>query len=315
MGKASQKTPNTSRFEYDDASGYYIDPDTGYYYDATNQYYFDSRAQQYLIWDSEKHKYTPVETNADDGITTTSSKSVSKDAATSSQNDTSFLNTKEKKAKNVAKEMEKWAKRNNQRKDILRELEVSSKWTRLDVGLQEMSKNDPADAEEDSSSNGPFDMHMTVEREAMETTHGFGVSEADVFLDKQKIACLLCKRQFTTVDVLLKHAKMSELHKQNLAEVLGVQHFEPIGTVQSSVPAKVYRDRAKERRLKFGSEAASPSSNLKDLYIKTKEENVGLKDDPKKPKTISEDNIGNKLLQKNGMASWSRVGQRQQRNN
>lgn len=129
-------------------------------------------------------------------------------------------------------------------------------------------------------------MHMAAEREAMEAT--FGVSEAEAFLDKQKIACLLCKRQFTTVDVLLKyvficincfrlhlndsfyefafslrHAKMSELHKQNLTEVLGVQHFEPTGSGQSSAPTTVYRDRAKERRLKFGSEAATPSSTLK----------------------------------------------------
>lgn len=55
---------------------------------------------------------------------------------------------------------------------------------------------------------------------------------------------------------------MSELHKQNLAEVVGAQDIEAtLSPSQNSSLA--YRDRAKERRLKFGIETNSSSNSLK----------------------------------------------------
>lgn len=62
----------------------------------------------------------------------------------------------------------------------------------------------------------------------------------DNLVDWTKLACLLCKRQFNNKETLVKHQQMSDLHKQNL------DAWKKVNT-----PA-VYRDRAKERRQKFG---------------------------------------------------------------
>lgn len=41
-------------------------------------------------------------------------------------------------------------------------------------------------------------------------------SEEDKLTDWNKLACLLCRRQFPNKEVLLKHQQLSDLHKQNL---------------------------------------------------------------------------------------------------
>lgn len=46
----------------------------------------------------------------------------------------------------------------------------------------------------------------------------------DKWLDYKKIACLLCQRQFKTVDILHKHCDQSDLHKKNLQ----IQEFKAI---------------------------------------------------------------------------------------
>lgn len=44
-----------------------------------------------------------------------------------------------------------------------------------------------------------------------------GEQEKD-YVDFQKLTCLLCKRAFQSLDILQKHLKMSNLHKENLAK-------------------------------------------------------------------------------------------------
>ena len=64
------------------------------------------------------------------------------------------------------------------------------------------------------------------------------------FTDFSKMACLLCKRQFPNKDALKRHQGLSDLHRQNLE-----QYFQSKG--HDGIPQK-YRDRAAERRLKYG---------------------------------------------------------------
>jgi RNA-binding protein 5/10 len=59
-------------------------------------------------------------------------------------------------------------------------------------------------------------------------------------IDWTKLACLLCKRQFSNRETLVKHQQLSDLHRENL-EAWKKQNT-PIA----------YRDRAKERRKKHG---------------------------------------------------------------
>ncbi|XP_056381177.1 RNA-binding protein 6-like isoform X2 [Hyla sarda] len=48
------------------------------------------------------------------------------------------------------------------------------------------------------------------------TSSTFGTHEENL-TDWKKMICLLCRRQFTSKDILIRHQKLSDLHKQNLA--------------------------------------------------------------------------------------------------
>ena len=45
-----------------------------------------------------------------------------------------------------------------------------------------------------------------------------GVVDESKLLDMNKMACLLCKRQFQNKESLMRHAQMSELHKVGFGE-------------------------------------------------------------------------------------------------
>ena len=45
-----------------------------------------------------------------------------------------------------------------------------------------------------------------------------GVVDESKLLDMNKMACLLCKRQFQNKESLMRHAQMSELHKVEFGE-------------------------------------------------------------------------------------------------
>lgn len=70
-------------------------------------------------------------------------------------------------------------------------------------------------------------------------------SEDKFHTDWVKLACLLCKRQFPTKEALLRHQQLSDLHKQNLEAWYSSRGLD-------NPSQRMYRDRAKERREKFG---------------------------------------------------------------
>merc|ERR1740128_1261769 len=103
------KTPDVSSYQYDETSGYYYDPVSTLYYDANSQYYFNSKTSKFCYWDAQHETFLPApegEDKSDD------KKIVSKD--------------KVKTAKRIQKDMEKWAKTLNQRKDQSKSNSVAS---------------------------------------------------------------------------------------------------------------------------------------------------------------------------------------------
>lgn len=72
-----------------------------------------------------------------------------------------------------------------------------------------------------------------------------------------------------------------------------------------------YRDRAKERREKFGETDAPPPSKLKEKYLKAREAaEPAVPVLPQAP--IGSDNVGNKLLQKMGWSEGQGLGKSNQ---
>lgn len=150
--------------------------------------------------------------------------------------------------------MEKWAKTLNQRKESTKvavpapayepeperrkEPEPSTeKSSSLNEVLQVLQRKQLADKKplgasalvaygSDSDSDGQDEKKVAELMEAL--------------IDWTKLACLLCKRQFSNRETLTKHQQLSDLHRQNL------------DTWKKQNAPVAYRDRAKERRQKHG---------------------------------------------------------------
>ncbi|TIC24751.1 hypothetical protein E3Q12_01320 [Wallemia mellicola] len=68
------------------------------------------------------------------------------------------------------------------------------------------------------------------------------------YSDTNKMACLLCQRQFKTIEVLRKHTTQSDLHKNNLKNETVCQ----LGRERKASSVPKYTDRAVKRREVYG---------------------------------------------------------------
>lgn len=140
---------------------------------------------------------------------------------------------------------------------------------------------------------------------------GSALTEKD-YVDFDKLTCMLCKRAFPSADVLTKHLKMSNLHKENLQKYKLTQGILEIG----GVSALNYRDRAKERRLKYGEVETVPVNRSKERFVREMEKQASITQTYQAStiasQPISEGNIGNKLLQKMGWKTGSGLGKTNQ---
>jgi len=179
-------------------------------------------------------------------------------------------------AKKIAKDMEKWAKTLNQRKestkvavqppplassptssmepDAQRPMTSSMEKSSLTEVLQVLQRKQLADNKKSLSTTTTTTTLSSNSSSAIVAAYGSD-SDSDTndkkklhdmessLIDWSKLACLLCQRQFANKETLLKHQQLSDLHKQNL-DVWKKQYIPSSSTS--------YRDRAKERRAKFG---------------------------------------------------------------
>jgi len=308
-------TPDVSKYQYDETSGYYYDPISTLYYDANSQYYFNSKTNKFCYWNAQHETFLPAPDAVD------SSKSDGKDDKNPN---------KGKSAKKIQKEMEKWAKKQNQMKETV---QISN------------TQNKPTQPSNSSNDDGSFkgaediafsmlqrrDAELEAENSGLKGLKGYG-SDNDEDKERSKspgsaagtsvaefnltdwagLACLLCSRAFQTREKLQKHNGMSDLHKQNLeAWRSQQQQGEDGGDGGGS-----YRDRAKERRNKFGVDETKPQQNkFKEKYMRVMGEVMGKGGTgaPGEPeKKIGEENVGNKMLQKMGWKDGLGLGKANQ---
>lgn len=141
---------------------------------------------------------------------------------------------------------------------------------------------------------------------------GNALTEKD-YVDYDKLTCMLCKRAFPSAEVLTKHLKMSNLHKENLQKYKMQQGILEIGGASAALN---YRDRAKERRLKYGEVDPVPVNRSKERFQREIEKQASIAQTYQASNAasqpISEGNIGNKLLQKMGWKAGSGLGKSNQ---
>ncbi|XP_017021961.1 RNA-binding protein 5 isoform X2 [Drosophila kikkawai] len=345
-------TPDVSQYQYDETSGYYYDRTTGLYYDAHSQYYYNNETGAYLYWDQKRSTYvlaTPASTQAalQEVLADAEQKEEEAKKAKEKEKDKEGGGNKHDKvkvAKKIVKDMEKWAKQLNQKKDytavatpqpilpenegpstsrasqgggyadlgfsLLEKKERGAKTADFvpQVGLPVLSKlanavGATSEDSEDESAGPSFGVGATTTAASQRAAP----DEAD-YVDFQKLTCQLCKRAFQSLDILQKHLKISTLHKENLAK-LNQNYVESGNEVGLS-----YRDRAKERRLKYG-EGDPPPNRSRELFeqdmktLQTRQtNNVGQA--PAMP--IGSSNVGNRLMQKMGWSEGQGLGKKNQ---
>ncbi|XP_055295047.1 RNA-binding protein 5-B-like [Sitodiplosis mosellana] len=362
-------TPDTTQYQYDDTSGYYYDPTTGLYYDPNSQYYYNSEIASYLYYDPEKCTYllaSQTDTATSSGTAGTTSMSAyygdksgastapPANGSSAQPSDAYEDNNKDneskkndprqdkvKVAKKIVKDMERWAKQLNQKKDyafqpmqqqpvVEEPIQPSSS---RQQPLQRMTSNGYADVGFTIMENRETRLKPSLDINASKTLNKLlpytsdsdndidqsapnfgggagGLSEKDL-VDFDKLTCLLCKRAFQSLDILNKHIKMSNLHKENLQKLnLNTQNE------SSSGNGMAYRDRAKERRLKYGEVDPPPPNRSRERFEKEmKKQSVHIQKQASSNLAhvpIDQSNLGNRLLQKMGWKDGQGLGKSNQ---
>ena len=184
---------------------------------------FEQQSQQYLYWDASNQIYLPVESNS-----TQTSKESKKDNPKDPKAD------KVKIAKKIAKDMEKWAKTLNQKKETSRywtatepvvnieptQSSLPSKSTSPDSALAIMEAQ-ISNLETESTTVEPtnsIELKSSLDNKNQTFLNPFQIirDEENRLTDWEKLACLLCKRQFSSAELLTKHQQLSDLHKVSL---------------------------------------------------------------------------------------------------
>jgi len=185
-----------STYKYDEGSGYYYDPNSTLYYDANSQYYFNSVLNKYMYWSGEHHTFLPAPDNGQ--------QSGRKDEK----------EEKVKTAKKIAKDMEKWAKSLNQKKERGNVTAAGTHGETLGQSSAYSGAEDVAFSVLSGATDGRNSRNsgggeggglMELVGYASEEEDEQSLAEAELALvEWPTLACLLCQRQFPSKEKLQK---------------------------------------------------------------------------------------------------------------
>lgn len=183
------------------------------------------------------------------------------------------------------------------------------------------------------------DSFSNVEEQMRNASDGGRIENEFDYLDEGKKACILCQRQFKTLEVLKRHSIESELHKKNLRDEdccsegrkrkklsdsisisTGMKKagFAPVqkdstdeGDSSTTAESNIeYRDRAAERRIVFGTEAIAKAkamtkkrphpSGSSNTIVSASDDTIATK--------LDESSIGGSLLAKMGWTAGKGLG-------
>ncbi|XP_012781349.2 RNA-binding protein 6 isoform X3 [Ochotona princeps] len=231
---------------YDSATGYYYDPLAGTYYDPTTQ------QEVYVPQDPG----SPEEEEIKEKKPTSQGKS-------SSKKETPKKDCKEKKDKTVPRFQENATEGKPPPEDVFKkplpptvkkeESPPPPKVINPLIGLLGEYGGDSDYEEEEEEEQTPPQQPRTMQPQQREEQTK-KESEEDKLTDWNKLACLLCRRQFPNKEVLLKHQQLSDLHKQNLEIHRKIKQSEQeLAYLERREREGKYKERGNDRREKLQS--------------------------------------------------------------
>ncbi|KAH9921052.1 uncharacterized protein B0H18DRAFT_1022520 [Fomitopsis serialis] len=139
--------------------------------------------------------------------------------------------------------------------------------------------------------------------------------EADYeFSDTTKMTCLLCARQFKTLEQLKRHNNESDLHKKNFKDAsLRDIAREKVAAIRSNTEQPKYRDRASERRVMHNQPDVPLPGEVTNKAVGKRKHAEGPPKPPTPPPAPVEpakdqNNVGNKLLKMMGWKEGTGLG-------
>jgi len=343
-------TPEVSKYQFDETSGYYYDKISTLYYDATSQYYFNPKNSKFCYWDAEHCTFLPApETEGggaphakQDAGKATTNKEVKGKSAKKIQKDMEKWARKQESKKEKEAMMRGggsaptsnsssssatpstplggpcWASSG----DAGLNLQVGGKATE-DLAFSILQQKERESREGSTGLPGliGYGSDEEEEREKKDESRAGGMEVAELQLtDWGSLACLLCARQFQTREKLQKHNTMSDLHTKNLEEWRLRRGNKDLGgskaqdqDQQGDQTSYQYKDRAKERRKKFGKEELPVENKFKDKYMAAMADVAasGAPTGADAPK-LDDSNLGNRMLQKMGWKDGLGLGKKNQ---
>lgn len=322
---------------FDSSSADYVfDPMTGYFYEEHSDYFYDPKSK--LYYSNEKKTYYTHEHEKD--VTKMSSKSCAKEDAHfrifdeaegrikmrfvrlasngSSNGGTGDMEIDAGQALVLQTDSKKMSTANKISINIKQKVKKGSGSTSSSIKKKHSKQNAKVDKCKQSQAQKARQEDMEkwsqrvkeVEAEDAQEVVGltraeFGSAKGKVIRTKSgKLVCLLCKRKFTSMEKLIQHEKLSELHKYNVSRLKK-------GRDSMTSVAKKYVDRAHQRRVMYEADQALVAPILTapaDIMLApslTKARCVVATETVRPEDNLGGSNIGNKMLQKLGWEGGS----------
>ncbi|XP_070594952.1 RNA-binding protein 6 isoform X2 [Erythrolamprus reginae] len=293
--RKSESSSDMSTFIYDPETGNYFDPISGVYYDSNTQ----------------REKPVGRETSPPPPSSTRHHK---RQERTSERDEPSSRDNRERRERHRNKSTKNEHQENKFSADVFKKplppilkKEESTPPPKVVNPLIELLGEyggDSDNEEEEEEEPQPQPSRPVVQQEERPQKIE---SNEDKLTDWNKLACLLCRRQFPNKEVLIKHQQLSNLHKQNLEIHLKIKRSEQeLAYLEKREREGKFKEKGNDRRERF-EERKSPERK-RPKYIR----NSDSEHKPTDKRRMESNNKGSRMMHSMGWKEGSGLGRNEQ---